>query len=232
MLRKIFASFLLATSSIALLANHSTAASAMSSETQAATRRLVIIGASYAGEWGTPELPGFEIINKGVDGQTSTQVHARFERDVIALRPDAVLIWGHYNDIVRTPAEQADEAKARAKQAYRAMVEEAKRAGIEPMLATEITLPIPDTWTETVMSWIASLLGKQDYRARVNGHIKELNAWLREFARAEKILLLDLERAVDSGNGTRRAEYAREDGSHISRAGYAAITEYVRAQLG
>jgi len=231
MLRKLFVSLVLATSATVLLANQANATQTMSQEAQASTRRLVIIGASYAGEWGAPQLPGFEVINKGVDGEESTQVRARFERDVIALEPDAVLIWGHYNDIVRTPAEQAEQAKARARENYREMIAAAKRAGIEPMLVTEITLPIPDTWTETLMSWIAGLLGKQDYRSRVNGHIKEVNEWLRELARTEQIALLDLERALDSGNGTRRLEYTRDDGSHVSPAGYAAITEYARTQL-
>nr|MBO2488325.1 hypothetical protein [Gammaproteobacteria bacterium] len=231
MLGKLLVSFLFLTSATLLLANHPTAALAMSSEAQPTTRHLVIIGASYAGQWGTPQLPGYRITNQGVDGEESTQVRARFERDVIALAPDAVLIWGHYNDIVRAPAGQIEQAKARARDNYRAMIEQARVAGIEPILATEITLPIPDTWSETLKSWIAGLLGKQDYRAKINSHVKEVNEWLREFARAEKIQLLDLERAVDSGNGTRRLEYTQEDGSHISPAGYAAITEYVRTQL-
>ena len=204
---------------------------AEAAEIEATQRRLVIIGASYAGEWGEPQLPGFAVTNKGVDGETSTQVRARFEQDVVALQPDAVIIWGHYNDIVRVPADQAEQAKSAARENYKAMVAGARQAGIEPMLVAEITLPVPDSWTEALISWVAGLLGKQDYRSRINGHVKEVNEWLRDFARSEQVRLLDLERALDSGNGTRRLEFTRDDGSHVSPAGYAAITEYVRGQL-
>ncbi|HWK49107.1 MAG TPA: hypothetical protein VNR40_04440, partial [Steroidobacter sp.] len=61
--------------------------------------------------------------------------------------------------------------------------------------------------------------------------IKALNSWLRDYARAENIKLVDLEAALDSGNGTRRIEYTRDDHSHISPEGYEVITKFVVSQL-
>jgi lysophospholipase L1-like esterase len=197
----------------------------------AMNKHIVIIGASYAAEWETPKLPGYTVTNNGIGGQESSDLRARFERDVIALKPNTVMIWGHYNDIVRASADKMVAAKQKAQDNYRWMTEQARAAGIEVILVTEITIPIPDTLKENAMAWVAGLLGKQDYRSQKNEQIKAVNAWLRDYARSQNIKLLDLETALDSGNGTRKVEYAREDNSHVSPAGYQAITRYVAAQL-
>lgn len=196
-----------------------------------ANKHLVIIGASYAAEWPNPKLPGYTITNKGIDGQESSDVRGRFERDVIALKPDAVMIWGHYNDVVRAKPDTMAAAKKKAQDNYRAMVEQARAAGITPILITELTIPVPDTLKEKMMGFIGSVRGKTDYRTTKNTEIKALNAWLRDYAKTQKIKLIDLETALDSGNGTRKVEYTRSDNSHVSPAGYDAIAKYVAAQL-
>lgn len=207
------------------------AAEAPMNSTAAAKKHLVIIGASYAAEWQNPQIPGYTVTNRGIGGQESSDLHARFESDVIALKPDAVMIWGHYNDIVRASADKTAAAKQKAQDNYRAMTERARAAGIEVILATEITIPIANTWKEKLMALVGSALGKQDYRSQKNEQIKAVNVWLRDYARTEKLKLIDLEKALDSGNGTRKVEYAREDNSHVSPAGYQAITRYVAPQL-
>lgn len=194
-------------------------------------KHMVIIGASYAAEWENPKLPGYTVTNKGIGGQESSDLRARFERDVIALKPDAVMIWGHYNDVVRASADKMAAAKQKAQDNYRWMTEQARAAGIEVILITEITIPIPNTFKENAVAWVAGLLGKQDYRSQKNEQIKALNVWLRDYARSQKLKLIDLEQALDSGNGTRKVEYTRSDNSHVSPAGYQAITQYVTAQL-
>ncbi|MFC4313288.1 GDSL-type esterase/lipase family protein [Steroidobacter flavus] len=200
--------------------------------TASANKHLVIIGASYAAEWENPKLPGYTVTNKGIGGQESSDLLARFDRDVIALKPDTVMIWGHYNDVVRAKPENMAAAKKKAQDNYRSMVEQARAAGIVPILVTELTIPIPDTIKEKLMGLVASVLGKNDYRTQKNTEIKALNVWLRDYAKAQKIQLVDLETALDSGNGTRKVEYTRSDNSHVSPAGYEAITKYVVAQLG
>lgn len=199
--------------------------------TASAPKHLVIIGASYAAEWETPKLPGYTVTNKGIGGQESSDLRARFESDVIALKPDTVMIWGHYNDVVRAKPENMAAAKKRAQDNYQAMIEQARAAGITPILVTELTIPIPDTIKEKLIGLVASVLGKNDYRTQKNTEIKALNVWLRDYAKAQKIKLVDLETALDSGNGTRKVEYTRSDNSHVSPAGYEAITKYVASQL-
>lgn len=222
---------LTATAALLLIHSAASATNPMKNSPTSNKGALIVIGASYAASWGAPVLGGYQVTNRGVAGEETTQIRQRFAQDVVAARPEAALIWGHINDIHRAPAGKIEEVKRRAKQNYTQMVAEARRAGIEVILATEITLPVPDTWKEKIMALAARVRRKQDYRRLVNGHVKELNAWLREFAKNEELRLLDFERAVDSGNGTRKIEYAQEDGSHITPAGYAALTAFANREL-
>ena len=42
---------------------------------------------------------GVQMVNRGVSGNTTTEMLARFNRQVILMQPDAVMIMGGYNDI-------------------------------------------------------------------------------------------------------------------------------------
>lgn len=49
--------------------------------------------------WLMRARPGWEVLNRGVDGERSDQIAARFERDVVAAAPDAAIIIAGVNDI-------------------------------------------------------------------------------------------------------------------------------------
>lgn len=191
---------------------------------------LVIIGASYAKGW-QPDLPGYEVINKGVGGEETHQVRERFERDALALEPQAVLIWGHINNIHRSPPGQMASTIEKAKADYIDMVSRAKAAGVQVILATEVTLSEAVGFMNRVAAFVGKLRGKQGYNDRINEQVRALNEWLRGYAREQGLQLLDFEKVFDDGRGFRKVEYSSEDGSHISREGYAALTKYARSQL-
>lgn len=196
-----------------------------------ANKLLIITGASYAQEWKNLDLPGYTVTNMAVCGLITSEVLGRFQHDVVELKPDTVLIWGHSNDVVRSKPENMAATVQQAKDNYVAMIEQARAAGITPILATELTIPIPDTMKEKLMSLLGRVRGKIDYRVQKNTEIKALNRWLRDYAKAHDIKLLDLESALNSSNGTRKVEYTRKDNSHITPAGYDAITKYVVSQM-
>jgi len=195
------------------------------------SKHLLIIGASYAGNWGQPELPGYRITNKGVGGEESWQVAARFEADALALKPDVILIWGHINDITRSSPDKYDFVKQRAIKSYEEMLVKARAANIPVILATEITLPTALEWRDWVPAAVGWIRGKESYASRINREVKAINTALRQMAAKEKLQLLDLEKAVDDGSGGRKPDYAQADRSHVTSAGYTAITKYVRANL-
>lgn len=199
---------------------------------RAGSKTIVVIGASYAGGWypGRP-IAGYRMVTKGVSGEQSSQVLARFETDALALKPDAVIIWGFINDVFRSDPARIDQTLARTRESLLAMVESARKAGVVPILATEVTVRGEDRWSEIFATLMGRILGKSSYQDYINGHVTETNRWIREAATREGILLLDLEAVLADRHGVRRKEFSRPDGSHISQRGYEALTRYTEDRL-
>jgi len=195
-------------------------------------RQVIVIGASYAGDWGTPRLPGHTLTNRGVGGEETSAVLARFDKDVIAAKPDAVIIWGHINDIFRAPGGDMSAGARKAKDNLRQMIERARGAGIETIVATEITMSRPPGFMEWAAGIAGKLLGKKSYQERVNDQVRDVNEFLRRQAAQQGLQVLDFERAMDNGEGFRRPEFSTPDGSHISQAGYDRLTAYTRSVWG
>jgi lysophospholipase L1-like esterase len=192
----------------------------------AADRPVVILGASYAGGW-NPSVPGVRFVNKGVTGQQTFEMLARFEQDVVSQTPRAVIIWGFINDVFRTPPEQLDKGMARARESIVQMAAMSRARRIEPILATEITLrPRDNTWSEYFAGWAGWLLRRRSYQDFINGYVLTANEWMRTYAKDEGILLLDFQPVVSDKNNYRQKAYAASDGSHVSPEGYRALTAY------
>lgn len=195
-------------------------------------RSIVILGASYAMGWGSPPLPGYaQVINRGVGGEETADMLKRFPTDVVAAKPDTVLIWGHVNNITRSPPDRIEAIKTAARGHYTEMLRQARAAGIEVIFATEVPWTEPTGFLNDIQAWIGHLRGKQSYGERVSAHVRELNAFLCDLAKREGVLLLDFERVFAPDGGTRKPEYGAEDGSHISKAGYEALTAYAGLEL-
>ena len=187
---------------------------------------LVLLGASYAKGLQPNHLGGVSLVNKGVAGEQSFELLSRFDPDVVNAGPRAVVIWGFINDVFRTPRTDLSRGLARVRENIAAMVERARGAGVEPILATEVTLAKPPGAREALATWVGWLRGKQGYQDYINSHVRDTNAWLREFARAEGLVVLDFEAVLSDGSGMRVGRFATADGSHISAEGYAALTAY------
>lgn len=199
--------------------------------TQTGSSEIVIIGASYAKDWPVQQLAGRPVVNRGIGGQESHDIHARFEKDVVAQRPSAVIIWGFINDIFRAAPEALPTKKEAIKKNITEMVELARRNGVRPILATEVTMRGKRSATDTVMGWIGKLLGKRSYADNINGHVLEVNDWMRQYANANGVPLLDLQSVLAESSGLRKKEYTKDDGSHLTPAAYDALTNYVDPAL-
>ena len=213
------------------------AGATVNTDTSTAQRKLVILGASYAMSWGTPPLPGYTVVNRGVGGEQTGAMRARFPRDVVAAQPSHVLIWGHINnitqsDVVNATSAKMEAVKKAAQEDYVAMLREARAAGIEVMLATEIPLGEPPGLVNQARALVGWMLGKTSYAERVSVHVRDLNGFVRQLAAREGLRLLDFEKVFAPDGGGRKSEYAAEDRSHVSKAGYQALTDYAVAELG
>lgn len=193
---------------------------------------LVVLGASYAKNWGVSELDGIAVLNRGVGGDETRGMLARFQQDVISVGPRGVLVWGFINDIFRAPRDQLEPVLAQTRSNIIAMLDAAKRAGIRPILATEVTVTNPVGVRETLARLVGEWRGKRGYHDFVNRHVRETNAWLRLLAAERRLPLLDFETVLADANGERRRQYAADDGSHLSSVAYEALTRYSRGKIG
>ncbi|MFA0439722.1 hypothetical protein BCU70_18710 [Vibrio sp. 10N.286.49.C2] len=73
-------------------------------------KKIILIGDSLTAGWGLPEgqnwsdslaseFIDYQFINKGIPGDTTTGMLSRFQQQVIAQKPDIVVIFGGLNDL-------------------------------------------------------------------------------------------------------------------------------------
>jgi lysophospholipase L1-like esterase len=121
--------------------------------------------------WLTKSHPSWQVLNRGVNGERSDQIRARFDRDVLAHRPDGVVIIAGVNDIYQ--GRSADRVTAE----LGAMYERAAGAGL----------------------WIVagSILPYNTATADQNARMHAVNAWIAaEAARHSRFAVVDTRRAV------------------------------------
>lgn len=101
-------------------------------------RRVVFIGDSITAQWDLAVyFPGQNYINKGVGGNTSAMVLARFDADAISERPDTIVILVGLNDINQNISLSETQANISS------MVAKARQAGIRVILCTVLPIGPP-----------------------------------------------------------------------------------------
>lgn len=159
---------------------------------------------SSYGYWLEKARPGWRVLNRGVNGERADQIRARFERDVAATRPRAVVILAGVNDVYqgRPPAETRRDLLA--------MYQRAERLRIKTVAATVL----PFTRATPAQSKA----------------IDALNDWIRETARKERLVLCDTAAAAADPEDPRRLK-GSPDGLHPDPATSRAVGETVAACL-
>jgi len=194
-------------------------------------RIIVVFGASYAK--GLTEIPldNITVINKGVGGEQSFEMLARFQRDVAGERPEAVIIWGFINDIFRSGRDTISPTQERTRRNIAELVGMARAKGIKPILATEVTIREKRGFMEAIASFVGSVMGKESYQEYINKHVLSTNEWIREYAKKQGVPLLDFQPLLADSRGKRKKIYATDDGSHISAAGYSCLSRHAATIL-
>lgn len=192
---------------------------------------IVLLGASYAASLTVETLAGIPLINKGIGGQQSFEMLARFDSDVVAAEPAMVIIWGFINDIFRSERSEMETTIEKTKSAYLEMIARAREHGIQPVLATEVTMSRRPGIKESVLAFVGRIAGKTSYQDYINSQVIAVNEWLKEIAAQQDLVLLDLQSLLADGDIMRKTEYAQDDGSHLTDAAYRVIAEYMGTQL-
>lgn len=187
------------------------------------TNDVVFIGDSITQLWG--EQAAFQAhknwINKGISGQTSSAIAARFDNDVLLLHPGTVHIIAGTNDVY--PGWVLCKGSRDTCSNMRSMVEKAKYYGIKVVIGT-----IPPWGCDD--NPICGLSVADETSARYD-RIAQLNAWLKTFAAEEGVTLVDYHAALTDAEGLHYAEGLTNDGVHPSSAGFAVMQPLVESAL-
>lgn len=178
--------------------------------------RVVLFGDSITDNWSNPGyggfFPGKPYVNRGISGQTTSQMLVRFRADVIALKPRAVVILAGTNDV----AENSGPVELAAIEGNLAtMAELASRHRIRVVLAS--LLPVSDEKRDGANRALVQTA------ARPPETLRALNAWLAEYAKANGHVYLDYFSALADAKGVFKAAFT-DDGLHPNAAGYGVMT--------
>jgi len=151
--------------------------------------------------WLMRRQPGWSVLNRGIDGERSDQIAARFDRDVLANAPAAVIIIAGVNDVYQ--GRSVDQVTAN----LRAMYDRAAAAGI-PVIA-------------------GSIVPYNSASADANRKMHEINAWIAaQAAHDHNLFAVDTRAAAAAReDGDRLA--ASPDGLHPDVEGYRAMAEAI-----
>jgi len=158
------------------------------------------------------------LINAGVGGNTSREGLARMDNDVLAHRPDLVLIEFGGNDATHEEARSVSLEEYQAN--LRAMLERLKSISARAVLV--MFPPVIDEWH----AW-----GKLPHYAPwkgLDGCVEQYRAITRQFAQSETLPLADIDAALRLACKKQKTEqFIRPCGVHMTEAGNQVIAKTV-----
>jgi lysophospholipase L1-like esterase len=168
-------------------------------------RRVVFFGDSITDGWHLDQyFPGKGYINRGISGQTTSQMLLRFHQDVISLQPALVVILAGTNDIAgNTGPISLPDIEAN----FTSMADLARANGLK-MIVSSVT-PVHN-YTPHAQNF---------FLQRDPAEILALNAWLKDYCTKNRLIYLDYFSAMADDRGLLRENLAT-DGLHPVDAGY------------
>jgi lysophospholipase L1-like esterase len=167
--------------------------------------RVVFFGDSITDLWKLEDyFPGKPYLNRGIGGQTTSQMLVRFRQDVIDLHPKVVVILAGTNDIAGNSGPMSLEA---IEENYASFAELARAHNIRVIFSS--ILPVHNY----SQKWL------EFFTTRPPETILALNRWLKEYCQANATIYLDYFSAMVDEKGLLKRDLA-EDGLHPNQAGY------------
>jgi lysophospholipase L1-like esterase len=163
--------------------------------------RVIFFGDSITEMWNLDLFfPGKGYLNRGIGGQTTSQMLVRFRQDVIELKPEVVVILAGTNDIAENQGPTPLE-------------------GIEGNLASMVELA--DTHHIRVVLCSVLPVGVYPWRKNIRPveKIAALNAWLKGYTDGRGAFFVDYHSAMQNETHSMKKELS-EDGVHPNSTGF------------
>jgi lysophospholipase L1-like esterase len=176
--------------------------------------RVVLIGDSGIRRWdfdGTEQ--GWDVVNRGIGGETSAQLRFRFEADALALRPDVIVIRTGANDLVAASLvpEQSDQVVGQTIANVKELAARGARANIAVVL---VTLIPPAK---------LGLVRRLVWGNRLHHHFEAVNRAILEWEPPKGVIVVDQRAAL----GAALSPAYAADALHLNSTGYIAMTPQV-----
>ena len=168
--------------------------------------RVVFFGDSITDIWHLDQsFPGKPYLNRGIGGQTTSQMLVRFRQDVIDLQPKVVVILAGTNDIAGNTGKISNsDIEAN----FTTMAELAHLNHIRVVFSS--ILPV---YNYTPQS-------QEFFNSRPMARIVALNEWLKGYCAASGAVYLNYFDSMLDAKGMLKRDLA-EDGLHPNQAGFA-----------
>ncbi len=175
---------------------------------------VVFMGDSITQGWSVAIPEFFEnnpYIEKGIGGQTTPQMIARFQKDVINLKPQVVVILAGTNDIAGNTGLTTNE-----------------------MIQINIDKMATIAHLNSIKVILSSILPAYDYPWRPGTYpsqrIIEINTWMKEYCIQNNHIYLDYWTEMANENNSLKDEYTH-DGVHVTIAGYKLMQRLVEISI-
>jgi lysophospholipase L1-like esterase len=167
--------------------------------------RVVFLGDSITDYWKLADyFPGKAYINRGIDGQTTSQMLVRFRQDVLNLHPRVLVVLAGTNDVAGVTGHIRNED---LEANYMSIAELARLHQIRVIFSS--LLPVHN-YTEDA---------KESFALRPSERILALNSWLKNYCAKNGLVYLDYFSALVDDKGRLKRDLS-DDGLHPNASGY------------
>jgi len=179
-------------------------------------QRVIFFGDSITDAWNLDQyFPGKGYLNRGIGGQTTSQMLVRFRQDVIDLQPAVVVILAGTNDIAGNTGPVAIQD---IESNYATLAEMARAHRVRVVFSS--VLPVHDYTPQSQLM----------FAQRSPEKILALNAWLKNYCAVNGLIYLDYFAATVDEHGLLRKNLAL-DGLHPNDAGYKIMAPLAEAAI-
>jgi lysophospholipase L1-like esterase len=179
--------------------------------------RVVFLGDSITDAWRLNEyFTGRDFVNRGIAGQTTLQMLARFEQDVVSLNPKLVVVLGGTNDIAVGISVNQIEANLTT------IGDLAKAHGIKVVFAS--ILPVSDYHKADDPHYEMTV-------SRPPETIQAINTWMRGWCQSQGWTYMDYYTAMVDSAGRMQADLS-DDGLHPNAKGYRVMSPVALDAIG
>ena len=161
-------------------------------------------------------LPGWEVVNAGMNGDSVMGMSIRFYDDVLSCQPDRVLITGGLNDLLYGGTGRDVTAF------YASMIMEAREAGVAPIIGLEPSI-------DPNMAGLYWIDGIDYYRIANEQH--DLIKDLRTMAKENGLPSVDFFKFVERMKAARPTKNYYVDGVHLVPEGHEKVAEFAAREL-